>query len=103
MVSLIYSKGIYEAKIDELQSYCDLLMSHIDRMETLKGQMYSFWDDENARLAAQLLELQLKHTRDTMNGIQETIIFYKNSINQLGTAGDAAKELLGQALEILGL
>lgn len=100
MISLVYSKGIYEAKIDELQNYCDLLAPHITRMEELRNQMYTFWDDENARIAGQLLEIQLQYTRNAVDEIKGTILFYKNSINQLGTAGAAAKETLEMALSL---
>ena len=77
-VTIKYTKAQYQAKIDELEAYYNELARHLTTLENLKSQMFNFWNDENARKAADSLVNTIAKVKGEMNYTREMIIMYKN-------------------------
>ena len=41
---LKYSAGTYQRKISALEGYYSQLVTHLEQLNTLQGQMKDFWD-----------------------------------------------------------
>lgn len=101
-VVLKYTKAQYTAKITELEGYLNQLQTHKEKMETLKGDMFNFWDDPNARKAGEALAVQIRQVENAMTRTHDMLIFYQKSVDQLGGTDSAIGGLLEDALGILG-
>ena len=84
MAIIKYVQSQYEAKIAELEQYYILLQQHLNKMESLKENMFQFWDDDNARQAGQVLTLTIRQVTSSMTMTQETLAFYKSAVAKLG-------------------
>jgi hypothetical protein len=71
-------------------------------MEGYKEQMYSFWDDENARLTGEVLATEIRQVRSAMDRTKDLLIFYQSAIDKLGGANIGVTSLIQDALGILG-
>ena len=100
---LNYTKKDYLAKITELETYHDLLDRHLDILRGLKSEMFNFWDDEEGRKTAEVLNLIIKHTATTMTDIQETLALYRSNVEKLGGASESGDNILDTVLELLKL
>lgn len=101
-VIINYTKKDYDAKITELQGYYDLLSSHLEKLNGLKGQIFDFWNDENARKTAQTLTRMINNVEFTMNQTSETLIFYRTCVDKLSGTNASISDLLGEAFQVLG-
>lgn len=97
-----YSQAQYQAKITELEGYYNQLSQHLATMQDLKNQMYTFWEDENAQKAGQVLAEEIRHVTTTMDRTHETIAFYKSSIEKLDGVNVDVGGLFQDALSVLG-
>ena len=97
-----YTKQQYIAKIDELQGYYNLLEQHLNRMTTLKTEMFNFWDDPDAQKAGYVLNTMINRVQFTMDQTSEMIIFYRNAVNKFTGVGVINDELLEKAFTMLG-
>lgn len=97
-----YTKAQYEAKVVELEGYYNMLSQHLTKMEELKSKMFEFWDDENAQKTGLLLSVKIGSVRDTMDSTNESILFYKSTIEKLDGANLSVGDMIGDALGILG-
>lgn len=101
-VVLKYTKAQYKAKITELEGYLKRLKEHKEKMETLKGDMYNFWDDPNAKKAGEALAVQIRQVENAMERTMDLLNFYNKSVEQLDGTNSAIGGLLEDALGILG-
>ena len=99
---LKYSKAQYQAKISELEGYYAQLEQHLARMEELKSQMFNFWDDPNAQTAGQVLAAEIRSVRSAMDRTSDMLNLYKSSVESMGGTDSAVKDLLSDALSVLG-
>lgn len=96
-----YAKKDYLAKITELEGYHKQLSEHLGKMQEYKSQIPNFWEDENAQLAAQILNNQIRSTERTMAQVEDNLTFYRSIVEKLGGVGDSTSELLKKALSII--
>lgn len=99
--TLKYEQSQYEAKFSELEGYFKLLSEHKDRMETLRSQMYDFWNDKNTQKVAEVLLEQIHQVENAMDRTKEMMIFYSKTVNIMGGASSAIQTELDNALKIL--
>ena len=97
-----YTKAQYQAKITELEGYYQQLEQHLTRMQDLKGQIFSFWNDANAQKTGQILAAQIRNVQTCMDRTNDTLIFYKAAIEKLDGADLSVSDLLDEALSVLG-
>ena len=102
-VVIKYTKAQYQAKIDELEAYYSELARHLTNLENLKSQMFDFWNDENARKAADSLVNTIVKVKGEMNYTREMIIMYKNIVAKLDSTNASMSDLLEEASSILNL
>lgn len=99
---LKYSKAQYQAKITELEGYYAQLEQHLQKMEELKSQMFTFWDDKNAQTTGQILAIEIRSVRSAMDRTNDMLTFYKSAVEKLGGTDGAVGDLLQDALSLLG-
>lgn len=102
-VTIKYTKAQYQAKIDELEAYYNELARHLTTLENLKSQMFNFWNDENARKAADSLVNTIAKVKGEMNYTREMIIMYKNIVAKLDSTNASMSDLLEEASSMLKL
>ncbi len=102
-VVIKYTKAQYQAKIDELEAYYSELARHLTNLENLKSQMFDFWNDENARKAADSLVNTIAKVKGEMNYTREMIIMYKNIVAKLDSTNASMSDLLEEASSMLKL
>jgi len=102
-ITIKYTKAQYQAKVTELEGYYNMLSQHLTKMQDLKSKMFEFWDDENARMAGQVLAIKIRSVENTMDITNDSIIFYKSAIDKLDGASLSVGDLLGDALSVLGV
>ena len=98
---LKYTKAQYNAKITELESYQAQLGQHLGRMEGLRNNMYSFWDDANARTAGQMLGIQIRQVRNAMERTADLLTFYKTAVEKLDGANLSGSSMISEAISVL--
>ena len=101
MFILKYSQAQYQAKISELESYYAQLEQHLQTMENLKSNMFSFWDDKNAQTDGQILAMEIRNVRSAMDRTNDMLTFYKSAVEKLGGTDSAVDDLLQGALNLL--
>lgn len=102
-VILNYSKKQYLDKIDQLEGYCQKLNQHLEEMEVLKNGINNFWNDVNAQRAAQLLAIEITAVKGAMETTQETIKFYRTTVESFDETQKEVDDKLSTALNILNL
>lgn len=102
-VVIKYTKAQYQAKIDELEAYYSELARHLTNLENLKSQMFDFWNDENARKAADSMVNTIAKVKGEMNYTREMIIMYKNIVAKLDSTNASMSDLLEEASSMLKL
>ena len=100
---LKYDAKLYQAKINQLKGYYDQLAAHLETMNGLRQEMFTFWDDENARTTGEVLNIEMNSVKRTMEQVNDTMIFYQNSLDKLSAKGGAVAEILSEAIGVLGL
>lgn len=101
-IMVSYTKAQYEAKITELDGYRKMLENHYQTMDGLRSKIAEFWDDENARTAAQALQIQMRQVRNAMDRTDDMLTFYRSSVQKLDGANLGVGSMLQDALGVLG-
>lgn len=102
-VLLNYSKKQYLEKIEQLEGYCQKLNLHLSEMESLKGEINNFWNDSNAHKTAQLLEIEISAVKGAMQTTQETIKFYRETVESFDETQKKVDDSFNIALGFLNL
>lgn len=98
---LNYSKKQYVEKIEQLEGYLQKLNLHLAEMESLQGKIKNFWNDDNANRAAQLLGLEIEAVKGAMKTTQETINFYRATVESFDETKKKVDEKFDAAFSIL--
>lgn len=98
---LLYTKKEYQLKVTELEGLHAQLATHLDRMEAMKGQMYQFWDDPQARQTGELLAIEIRQVRNAMDRTSDLLNFYKGAVQDLDETQGIVSGLIEQAIGIL--
>lgn len=101
MFIMKYSKNQYSGKLKEIQVCYDRLKMHLERMEELKGDMGSFWHDEQARKAGELLTVEIRQVRNAMERTQDMLQFYTGAIESLTDVGEEALSDISSVLNVV--
>ena len=83
-MNIKYEKGIYQAKITELEGYHSQLGTHLTNLETFKSQIFNFWEDERARKTARILVEEIRDVKKIMTQTSVSITNLKNIVGKLG-------------------
>lgn len=98
---LNYSKKQYVEKIEQLEGYLQKLNLHLAEMESLQGEIKNFWNDANANRATQLLGLEIKAVKRAMETTQETIKFYRTTVESFDETQKKVDEKFDVAFNLL--
>ena len=100
-VMINYTAAQYEAKIAELEGYYNQLVTHEERMVSLKENMYDFWKDDQCQATGRILEAKIRLVQTAMDTTSATLNQYKVAVKEL----NATKGLISDTLEklLLGL
>ena len=79
-----YEKGIYQAKITQLEGHHGQLNTHLNNMETLRDKLTQFWDDARAQSTLKILNEQIRAVKLTMTQTATEINVLKNTVEKLG-------------------
>lgn len=81
-MNIKYEKGLYLGKIAELEGYHTQLGNHLATMETLRGKMFSFWDDPQARKAGEMLVKEIRTVRNVMSQTMTELTMLKSIVEK---------------------
>ena len=102
-VMLNYSKNQYLEKIEQLEGYCQKLNMHLAEMDSLQSEINSFWNDLNAQKVTKILTIEINAVRRAMETTQETIKFYRETVESFDETQAKVDENLDNALSFLNL
>ena len=83
-MNIKYEKGIYEAKVGELQGYHSLLDAQLGKLESLKARIPNFWDDKLGRKTVEILNAQIRDVRNVMTQTSIEIVTLQGIVDRLG-------------------
>ena len=96
-----YNQQTYQAKIDVLEGYYQILGTHLTRMESLKSEMFNYWNDESAQKAGQALNVTINDVRRKMDQTTDAMAFFRSLISQLEGSKTGVDDLLDAALKVV--
>ena len=85
-----YTKNEYEQKIGELDRLIAQLNTHLETLISLREEMPSFWEDEQAKETSAALDLTIQKVRDNMKTAQSLSNTFKKTVSSL----DGSKSVL---------
>ena len=101
MIILKYTESQYMEKITELEGYHSRLSEHLTRMEELRDQISSFWDDDNAKKAYMALVKECTNVRYAMEMTNNVLMIYKKVVSDMSSADAALDSLLEEAISAI--
>ena len=96
-----YNQQVYQAKIDVLEGYYQMLATHLERMEALKAEMFNFWNDEAAQKIGVQLSMTINDVRHKMDQTVDSMAFFRSLISQLEGSKSGVDDLLDLAMKII--
>ena len=102
MFILKYQQSVYEQKIATLQGHLARLDDCYSEMEKLKANMFTFWNDENARNAAKMLDETMIRVKNEKNRATKILNNYTSTVTYVQGANDAIGSLSQDAFSALG-
>ena len=115
---LKYSAGTYQRKISALEGYYSQLVTHLEQLNTLQGQMKDFWDGSASSAEyMNLISDKINEVKNRMEDCKNTNIQYQQVVDDMANAGStvdnivsdvkdaskAATDAAGAAASIVGL
>ena len=90
-----YSKNEYIQKINELERFIARLKEHMEKLKELRGQVFEFWEDEDARNTCRVLDdTILEVETETMNA-ERLCTNYRTTVDSMS----GAQGVLGQSIQ----
>ena len=88
---LKYSAGTYQRKISALEGYYSQLVTHLEQLNTLQGQMKDFWDSSASSAEyMNLISDKINEVKNRMEDCKNTNIQYQQVVDDLANAGSTA-------------
>ena len=85
---LKYSAGTYQRKISALEGYYSQLVTHLEQLNTLQGQMKDFWDGSASSAEyMNLISDKINEVKNRMEDCKNTNIQYQQVVDDLANAG----------------
>ena len=100
-IMLKYSQSFYQGKINELEGYASMLLTHIDNLKNYKSQLPEFWDDTNGLATGRALETAIADTKSSLTQIQFQLVQYNNIVEQYGGASEDTQQTLENVIATL--
>jgi len=100
-MNIKYEKGIYEAKIGELQGYHNLLDAQLGKLESLKSRIPNFWDDKLGQKTVAILNEQIRDVRNVMNQTSIEIVTLQGIVDRMGAVETKQDSELDNTLRAL--
>lgn len=97
-----YTQDQYEAKVNELSNLIARLNAHLSELESLKGEIPSFWHDDNARKALDAINITMERTKNEMFIAQRLMDNFKETINNMENSKTTLSGFIEDAIGILG-
>lgn len=97
-----YTQDQYEAKVNELSNLIARLNAHLSELESLKGEIPSFWHDDNARKALDAINITMERTKNEMFIAQRLMDNFKETINNMENSKTTLGGFIEDAIGILG-
>lgn len=92
---LKYSAGTYQRKISALEGYYSQLVTHLDQLTTLQGQMKDFWDGSSSSTEyMNLITEKINEVKDRMDDCKNTNIQYQQIVDDLANAGSTVDNIV---------
>ena len=98
---LKYSQSFYQGKINELEGYASMLLTHIDNLKNYKSQLPEFWDDTNGLATGRALETAIADTKSSLTQIQFQLVQYNNIVEQYSGASEETQQTLENVIATL--
>ena len=83
-MNIKYEKGVYQAKITQLEGHHAQLQIHLDNMQVLRNKLTEFWDDQRAQATLKVLDEQIRAVKITMTQTSTEISVLKSTVEKLG-------------------
>lgn len=99
--TLKYKQSTYERQISLLEGHLNRLQDCYDEMEKLKGEMFSFWNDDNAQTAGVMLDKTMQRVRNEQSRAKKILAYYSSTVTYISGADEALKELSEEAFGAL--
>lgn len=88
-----YSKSVYVAKINSLDSCVSELTRHLDVLENLRNQVKSFWDDDNARKLLTQIAGQITRVRAAMDDCNNLKRLYQENVDKMAGSTEVIDDI----------
>lgn len=98
---ILYDKGLYMAKINQLEALHSQLATHLTNMENLRAKMSQFWEDERAYEVGSILTEEIRTVKVTMTQTATEIAVLKNTVDKLDGTNNAQRQVLEDAFRTL--
>ena len=89
---LKYSAGTYQRKISALEGYYSQLVTHLEQLNTLQGQMKDFWDGSASSM--NLISDKINEVKDRMDDCKNTNLQYQQVVDDLTNAGSTVDKIV---------
>lgn len=78
-----YTKNEYQEKIGELDRLIGRLKTHLETLTTLREEMPSFWEDEQAQETMTALDLTIQNVRNNMETAESLAETFRKTVDSL--------------------
>ena len=99
---LKYSKNVYQQKINTMESLASRLSAHLDRLETYKDELSSFWDDAQAAEYLKKITDQIIKVRNALNNVQNVKQIYQTTVDEMDKSNSVIDEIISDVGSAIG-
>ncbi len=100
-MNIKYEKGVYQAKISQLEGHHGQLNTHLSNMENLRNKLTQFWDDARAQSTLKVLNEQIRAVKLTMTQTATEIAVLKSTVEKLGGLESKQDQELDTAFKVV--
>ena len=98
---LKYQKQVYTDKYNAVNRILGRLETNLGELEDLKSEMFTFWNDEAARLAGDLLVDQIQLVKNQINLTKSWLKTYESVTDELGRSSEFISDVASSAKSAL--
>ena len=99
---LKYSKNVYQQKINTMESLASRLSAHLDRLETYKDELSSFWDDAQAAEYLKKITDQIIKVRNALNNLQNVKQIYQTTVDEMDKNNSVIDDIISDVGSAIG-
>lgn len=98
---LKYQKKTYEDYFDNVEKHLKRLEQNLTELQGLKEQMFTFWNDETARMAGEMLTKQIRTVKNEINTVNSWLTTYRTVTDQLDRGSEFIENAANEAFSAL--